>query len=302
MSIGDDNMISVIIPTYNREKMIKRTVLNVLSQSYDDIEVIIVDDNSTDHTKEIIDSILDSRIRYYKNSVNKGACFSRNFGVKVSKGEFIAFQDSDDLWDINKLYKQLNYLKLKKADIVFCSLRKYDQNQNVVGCIPNHKITDSKINYDNLLLGNFISTQTLFGKRECFENVLFDEKLARFQDWDLVLNLSKKYKIVFQNDELAFQYIQDDSITSNYTKALQALDYIYEKHYKHVLDKDALFYYWDLYGMCQYQIYSKQSCLSYVKAFHYKKNIKSFFKILLSNTKYLNYFLTIKRKDHSIKK
>ena len=90
------NLVSVIIPTYNRAHLIKRSAMSVLNQTYSNLELIIVDDGSTDNTEEVVKSIDDNRVIYIKQP-NQGACAARNNGIDHAKGEFIAFQDSDDV-------------------------------------------------------------------------------------------------------------------------------------------------------------------------------------------------------------
>lgn len=289
-------MISVIIPTYNRANVIKRTLVNVLSQTYTNIEIIIIDDNSNDNTKEVIASLNDKRIKYYRNEKNKGACFSRNYGIRISKGDYIAFQDSDDLWSINKLKKQLDFLQERGADIVFCKVEKYNENNELIGIVPNSENDGERVDFSKLLRESIISTQTIMGRSACFERIKFDDQLPRFQDWDLVLRLSKEYKIIFQNEVLAYQYIQQDSITKNYKKAVSALEELYQRYFSQTLDKEALGYYWDLKAMCQYQTYDKGVFISYIRAFMNKKTMKSLIKVLLCKSNYLNNYLVIKRK------
>src|SRR5574344_2461092 len=102
-------MISIIICTYNRADLLPKAIASVLSQSYQDFELIIIDDASTDNTKDVIPN--DDRIKYYKNEVNLGISKSRNLGVSLSCGQYIAMLDSDDYWlDNNKLQKQLEVI------------------------------------------------------------------------------------------------------------------------------------------------------------------------------------------------
>ena len=103
----NEPLVSVIIPTYNRGRLILDSINSVLNQTYKNIELIVVDDCSTDNTEEILKSINDSRIKYVKLEKNSGACIARNKGIELSTGEFIAFNDSDDLWITTKLEKQL---------------------------------------------------------------------------------------------------------------------------------------------------------------------------------------------------
>ena len=110
-------MVSVIIPTYNREKTILRAINSVLDQTYKEIELIIVDDGSIDNTRKIVESLNCQKIKYIYQK-NGGAAKARNTGIIAASGEYISFQDSDDYWYPEKLEKQLAELEDKNADIV----------------------------------------------------------------------------------------------------------------------------------------------------------------------------------------
>ena len=106
-------LVSIITPTFNCEKFIAETILSVQAQTYQDWELLIVDDCSTDKTVEIISSFQekDSRIKYFYNTTNKGSAISRNIALQNAKGKWIAFLDSDDLWHPEKLEKQIEFMK-----------------------------------------------------------------------------------------------------------------------------------------------------------------------------------------------
>ncbi len=112
--------ISIVMPTFNRASTISRAINSIINQDYSNFELLIVDDGSTDNTKEIVDSFDDKRIKYIFQK-NSGACKARNTGINKSSGEYIAFLDSDDEWDELKLMKQICFLKEKKADATFCN-------------------------------------------------------------------------------------------------------------------------------------------------------------------------------------
>src|SRR4030043_1337098 len=99
--------VSVIIPTYNRAHLVGRSIRSVLNQTYQDLEVIVVDDGSKDNTAEIVRGITDPRIVFLKHEKNRGVSAARNTGLKAARGKYIAFQDSDDEWLPQKLEKQL---------------------------------------------------------------------------------------------------------------------------------------------------------------------------------------------------
>ncbi|MBU3134090.1 glycosyltransferase family 2 protein [Clostridium gasigenes] len=224
-------LITVIIPTYNRAKTLLRSMNSVLNQTYKNIELIIVDDNSDDGTLELVSSLSDNRVKYIKNSTNKGACYSRNLGVDIAKGEYIAFQDSDDEWDLSKLELQINNLKENNYDIVSCYINQiFEGGTNKV--FPSIDIKDLKdLNYKNyILLENIFSTQTILGKRKCFIETKFDNDLPRFQDWDLMIRMCQKYKIGFSDNNLVDAFIQKDSISKNNKKAVIALSLIRKKY------------------------------------------------------------------------
>lgn len=218
-------MISVIIPSYNRGYIIKRSLESILNQTYKNIEVLVIDDNSNDNTYEVVNSIKDSRIRYIKLNENNGACYARNYGVRLAKGEYIAFQDSDDIWYENKLEKQLEYLDKNKLDIVSCKMYIHqDKKNNIV--FPR----SININKKSIYFENFISTQLLLGKKECFIKDPFNTQLPRFQDWELAIRLVDKYNIGILNEILCEAYIQENSISRNPQKAIEALEIIKYNH------------------------------------------------------------------------
>ena len=106
-----DSLVSIVTPSYNTGKWIGETIESVLKQTYGNWEMIIVDDCSTDNTDEVVARYSDSRIKYFKNAKNSGAAVSRNKAIKMAKGDYIAFLDSDDLWVPDKLEKQLEFMK-----------------------------------------------------------------------------------------------------------------------------------------------------------------------------------------------
>lgn len=222
-------MISVIVPTYNRESTLRRALQSIENQTYKNIEIIVVDDNSNDNTQKVVETFKEKEIDiiYIKHKFNKGACAARNTGIINATGDYIAFLDSDDEWDKNKLEKQINYLKKNKADIVFCShILKFKNKEKV---IPTKQIDENNILKD-LLYGNFITTGAILGKKECFIKERFNENLPRFQDWELSIRLIKNFKVIHINEILTTNFIQKDSLTNNYFKGLEALKYIYANY------------------------------------------------------------------------
>ncbi len=218
------DLVSVIIPTYNRASLIKRSIMSVLNQTYNNLELIIVDDGSTDNTEEIVKSIKDERIVYIKQP-NKGACAARNNGIDYAKGEYIAFQDSDDVWHINKLERQLEALRKTEADIVFCVNVSY---YNGKARVPNPIHKNGFIPKDMPPI--WIGTQTFLGKNVIFKDNKFDEEVKRWQDFEFLVRIQTKYKLYFLREGLVDYYRQNDSITSkSQDKLLDAWNVILKK-------------------------------------------------------------------------
>lgn len=215
-----NELISVIIPTYNRGYVLKRAIDSVLNQTHESLELIIVDDGSTDDTKQLVDSIDDKRLGYYLLN-HKGACAARNFGIDMAKGSYIAFQDSDDSWRKNKLERQLEIMKEKDASIIFCSSRRWNPAGTVSVIFPDD-IREGFLNYDEISVDNFVKTQCLLMKKECLNDVRFNPDLPRFQDWDLAMRLSKIYDIYYTSEILVDAYVQDDSISKDKKAAQEA--------------------------------------------------------------------------------
>ncbi len=221
-----DPLVSTIIPTYNRSASISNSIISVLRQNYRNIELIVVDDGSNDNTEDVVSKINDSRLRYCKLSGHYGANYARNYGIDISNGEYIAFQDSDDVWHTDKLLKQLDFLTLTDSDAVFCPILQHDK-----GKLAIYPYLDRKEDLlRHVLTENVISTQTLLGKKSIFIEEKFNNGLGRFQDWELAIRLISRYKVNFQREPLTDVYISEDSISKSHEKAVLALEYILNAH------------------------------------------------------------------------
>ena len=130
--------VSIIIPTFNRSKYLKRAISSALNQTYEKIEIIIIDDNSDDETDSVVRDFKDERIKYYKNNKNKGPTFSRNKGIRLSKGEYITFLDDDDELLPRKIELQINKFKeseIKNLGVVTCDV--YFKQRDINGIKTN---------------------------------------------------------------------------------------------------------------------------------------------------------------------
>ena len=119
-----NDLISVVIPTYNRKDKLPACIESVLAQTYANLEVIVVDDASTDGTQHLFDAPGDPRVRYVRYEQNRGACYARNLGAQHARGSILAFQDSDDHWHADKLQKQYDLLMATGADLCYCGMNR----------------------------------------------------------------------------------------------------------------------------------------------------------------------------------
>lgn len=226
------DLISIIVPTYNRARTLKSSIDSLTSQTYDNIEIIIVDDGSTDNTQKLVSSIDDSRIRYIKLDKNRGACYARNVGIKASLGKYIMFNDSDDIFDSRKVEIQYRNIIEKESDMDFCKLRIHSDD-TIIEIPSEYQLDDINKNglVTELCKANFISTQSFIVKKSILEEYLFDESLPRFQDYDLMLRMVPHIKVTFTNEFLADLYQQVDSISRSNVRLSKAIGIMYAKEY-----------------------------------------------------------------------
>lgn len=249
-------MISVVIPSYNRESTIIRAVNSVLCQTYSDIEVIVVDDGSTDQTREVLSDISDERFRYVYQK-NAGACAARNNGIEHAKGEYIAFQDSDDAWRPEKLIKQLEAMRQYNADICFCKMERHNYPAGKDQFYPS--IPDGIVAYKDLLLKSLASTQTIVAKREVFKSAMFDVQVKRMQDYDWMVRAARSHRVCFTSEVLVDLYLQNDSITTfDYDKIRQINEFFLVK-YKNLCNEYPEFHVKRLDRIAYYKTLSGQS-------------------------------------------
>ena len=195
--------ISVIIPTHDRPQLLLRAVNSVLNQTYQDFDIIVIDDGIKKPADLELNRLLDKRITYIKNEKNIGAPASRNIGIKKSDAEFIALLDDDDEWLPQKLEKQLGIFDKfgKEVGLVYCGVEIIQKGGQVVE--RNNPFPNQALDSFNLLLRrNFIFNVTIMARRQILLENLFDEKFPKNQEWDLVLRLAKVTKFVGMSERL----------------------------------------------------------------------------------------------------
>ena len=223
-------LVSVIIPTYNRGYIIERAIESVQNQTYNELEIIIVDDGSTDNTEEIVSRISDSRIRYLKNPINKGVSHTRNLGIAAATGAYIAFQDSDDIWKPEKLQKQMECMKQGNYGMVYCAFEREFFDGTVV-YYPSKEMPMEEKQGEivlSLLKKNLVSTQTMLIKKEVILQVgLFNEGMSNLEDYELALRIAKRYPIGMVDEALVYLHTLEDGINQNHLQSLVNITYIY---------------------------------------------------------------------------
>lgn len=214
----DKPLISCVIPTHNRAAKLVHAVESILAQTYTNIEILVVDDQSVDQTRETVEMMTqkDERIKYLYNPV-KGANNARNFGIQNARGEYIAFLDDDDLWLKNKLKKQLEIMQLldEKYGVVYCTYARRDKSGKLLRQHPGRFSSPQNGDILNhMLKRNSIGTPTLFIKAEVFKKCgMFNPKYKSFQDWELLTRIAREYYFYHLNEILVNVYQSKDSIT-----------------------------------------------------------------------------------------
>ncbi|WP_231135758.1 glycosyltransferase family 2 protein [Proteus terrae] len=210
----NNEIFSIIMPAYNAEKTIFYSIESILNQTYSNFKIYIINDNSCDKTENIILSFSDERIIYIKNKKNMGVSLSRNIGIKLSKGKFIAFLDSDDLWVPNKLEEQ--YKKLINGwDVVCSNYTTFDETNQI-----KHRVSPEIINYSDMLLSNFIGNLTGVYNKDNIGKVY--QKNKGHEDYIMWLDILKKSKKAYCIQKPLAKYrISEKSLSGNKLKAMQ---------------------------------------------------------------------------------
>ncbi|WBL22394.1 glycosyltransferase family 2 protein [Zunongwangia sp. HRR-M8] len=207
-------LVSIIMPAYNSNNYIASSIASVISQDYQNWELIIVDDFSKDETFKIISAFSekDKRIKVFRNKSNRGAGFSRNKALKEANGEFIAFLDADDLWKKEKLSKQLNFCLENKVNIVYSSYEKIDEQ----GKLLKQKIESLPfVNYQKLMRSNYIGNLTGMYNAAKIGKIYLPE-IRKRQDWAMWLAVVEKGGTAHGiEDSLAFYRIRKGSVSEN---------------------------------------------------------------------------------------
>jgi len=227
--------VTVIIPTHNRSELLRCAISSVLSQTFEDFELCVIDDASSDDTEKVVGSFRDQRIRYLRHPTSKGGAAARNTGILSSTSDYLAFLDDDDEWYPEKLRMQVELLDRGPASVgvIYAG---YDSVEGTTGRQVRSRIPIVRGNlHEHLLTSNPIGgTSTVLIRRECLEAVgSFDEALTSYQDYDLWLRISERYEFDFIPQALLKYTLHEVRISTNLDARSTGINRILQKHGRH---------------------------------------------------------------------
>ena len=233
-------LVSIIIPTFNSEQYIADALESVFVQTYRPIEVIVVDDGSTDKTQLVLKTFKNSIDYYYQG--NKGPSASRNTGIKVAKGKYIAFLDSDDLWIKSKLEQQIEMMEgYPDVGLLSGDMQRFSGKQVNVSSMFNKYGFDRKFFEDEFYVkdayrkiytqGNYIPTGTVMLRKNCLEKVgYFDENFRHSEDLDLWLRVSLHFRLAYSKEIWLQRRDHEINLTGDTESMNLSLIKVLEKH------------------------------------------------------------------------
>ncbi len=221
--------VSIIIPAYNKAALTVETINSVLAQTYNDIEIIVVDDGSSDDTRYRLELFGDKIKCIYKE--NGGACSARNVGIKAASGEYIGLLDCDDIYHPQKVALAVEYLNSNlDCGFIYTQIYFIDQDSRV---ILNHKTASvGKQGWIRkaLFFDNFVRNSTVMVRKKCFDEVgLFDESIFMPADWDMWLRLADKFKAGFIDEALTSYRVTDSYIMAHLFESEEQEYYVLNK-------------------------------------------------------------------------
>ena len=239
------NKVSVIIPTHNRAELLRCAIASALEQTFKDLEIIVADDNSTDHTREVVRSFQDRRIKYIRKDDNTGPSATRNTAILASGSEYIAFLDDDDEWLPDKLQKQVKLLDKSLPNIcgVYSNRLVIDKlSDRIISANPRSEKLSGNLLYQ-LAIGNPIHTSTVLIRKRCLQEVgLFDETISYMEDRDLWIRLSSNWDFEYIDDPLTIAHVHKqghlsrslEGQTAGREKLLERYNHLFKKNRKNL--------------------------------------------------------------------
>lgn len=226
--------VSVVVPTFNRSEMLRETINSILNQTFQDIEVIVIDNCSVDDTKTALQSFNDKRIRYFEHPNNGIIAVNMNYGMKKARGEYIAFCDDDDLWMPEKLEKQLfEFEKDEKIALVCSNGINFNKNGDV-GVIYNN-VGNKHFTFEVLVFENRIINSSILVKKSVIDEVGMMDEEPEFlgsEEYGLWIRIAKKYKIKYIDVPLVKYRTHGTVFRTTGNDSLLVAEKVYEKLFK----------------------------------------------------------------------
>lgn len=222
-------LVSVIIPNFNHAQYLGDAIRSVLDQSYANVEVIVVDDGSTDQSRAVAAQFGDRILYLYQT--NRGLSAARNTGIQAARGEYIGLLDADDLYEPHFVSTMLVALQSDPtAAGVFCGYQFVDQQNRPLPQVEARQVPNEQL-YETLLDGNFFVPESILVHRSCYISAgHFDETLRACEDWDMWLRISRQYKIIGTNLVLTRHRVLAGSMSSDPTRMIQNRMAVLDKH------------------------------------------------------------------------
>jgi len=227
-------LVSVIIATYNRAPIISQSIESVLAQTFKDYEIIVVDDGSSDGTKQLMRERFAGKLVYIRKEVNGGLSAARNTGVKAARGRYVAILDDDDLWLPEKLKMQVGLIEEQPSlGLVYCNSLTINEHDEVKGEIKGSK---RGALFDELLSSNCLGPPSgvLVPKTVLAQVGYFDENLSALEDWDLWIRVSQLYDIDFVDMPLLRYRVHGDNMSKDVTNMQRSTFTVLDKYWPEV--------------------------------------------------------------------
>ncbi len=225
--------VTIVIPAYNAMAYLPQTLSSTLNQTYNDFEVLIINDGSTDTIQDWFQSVKDSRVHLISQE-NKGLAGARNTGIHNSDSEYIAFLDADDLWEPTKLAKQVDLLdRLQKVGLVYCWVAYINETGQLTGRIFCHE--DSGFVWKSLVAHNIVECGSVpLVRRNCFETLgVFDQNLGSYaEDWDMWLRIAWNYPFAVCKEPLVYYRQTPGSASRHWSAMRDSFEVVIEKAFQ----------------------------------------------------------------------